>query len=438
MILAWSSFLILALAPSDETAPDWSAILTDRTELELPGPRPRVEWLPTLEEGLALAKEENRPLFVTLRCLPCKQCADFDKDVLEGGPSLDPLLKQFVTVRITDAALIDFRLLPVEGFQDLDLSWWGYFLSPEGRVYGIFGGRDEVSDSTRISVPALQRTLRRVLAHHYHPERPNWDVDGPAPALAGEPVTVREQTGWKAWRSLKPPHNDCIHCHEIAEVLREPTIRAGTFDKHEDLDMWPLPENVGLSVDRDHGLRVTRVEPGSAAERAGLKVGDVLGASGGRRLFGQADFRGVLHRGPRGAGEIEVHWLRNGEVRSGTLELETGWRETVLDWRMSVSQGNIGASPGFFPLRAERRRKQRGVEAGRLAIEPYSPHGPAKEAGLRGSDLVIAVNGKSPDLYGRAFLVWFRQELDAGDTIRLTVVDPNGEERQVEYVAKRR
>jgi hypothetical protein len=148
------------------TSPDWNAILGTPAQGQPPAPLDKVIWRPDLAAALAEARAANRPLFVTLRCLPCKQCSAFDKDVLEGGPDLDPLFRQFITVRLTSAKDVDMRLLPMDGFEDLDLSWWGYFLSPQGRVYGIFGGRDEVSDETRISVPALINTLKRILAHH--------------------------------------------------------------------------------------------------------------------------------------------------------------------------------------------------------------------------------------------------------------------------------
>ena len=51
-----------------------------------------------------------------MRCLPCKQGDEFEKDVLQGGPDLYPLLRQFATVRLTDAHAIDLRRFPVEGF----------------------------------------------------------------------------------------------------------------------------------------------------------------------------------------------------------------------------------------------------------------------------------------------------------------------------------
>lgn len=424
-----------------DDAKRWNEILTDSTKIELPAPRPKVEWLTHFAPAFKQAQAENRPLFITFRCLPCKQCADFDQDVLEGGPELDPLLRQFVTVRVTNAEHINLNLFPLEGFQDFDLSWWGYFLSPQGHTYAIFGGKDHISDTTRISTAALANTMSRVLEHHYHPQREAWNIDGPAPDLSKPHKETFKLPGFESWAKRYPAGEGCMHCHQVAEVLRQPAIDADTFDKLRDTQVWPLPENVGIELDRDHGLRVTNVEPNSPADRIGLKPGDVLAAAGGRRLFGQADFRGVLHRGPKGEGEIEVYWLRDGSVKYGTLKLEDGWRKTVLDWRMSVSQGNIGAGPGFFPLKAtEEQRRTLGVAADSLAIRPFmgkADQGPARRAGLTNDDVVIAVNGDRPNFSGRAFLVWFRMKFDPGDAVTLTAVDPSGKIREVSYAVEK-
>ncbi len=144
LVLVCGALLLAAAPRSTSEEPPWPEILGP-PQGSRPAPQDEVVWRADLDAGLAEAGAAGRPLFVTLRCLPCKQCADFDKDVLEGGPRLDPLLKQFVTVRLTNARDVDLGLLPMEGFQDMDLSWWGWFLSPEGRVYGVFGGRDHVS-----------------------------------------------------------------------------------------------------------------------------------------------------------------------------------------------------------------------------------------------------------------------------------------------------
>ena len=409
-------------------AAHWTEILGP-SKAEIPLPTGNVVWRRDVNAALDEAKRDKKPLFITLRCLPCKQCSAFDKEVLEGGAELTPLLSRFVTVRLTNAAAMDLRLFPVEGFQDLDLSWWGYLLSPEGRIYSVFGGRDHVSDATRISRDALMATLFRVLQHHYDPRRASWSIDGPAPELSGAPQTPRELPGYTAWyknlHANEKKTGSCIHCHQVNDILRTPAIEAKAFDKYRDVEIWPLPENVGLTVDRDDGLLVTTVAANSPASRAGLKPGDRLGAATGRRLFSQTDFRAVLHRGPRDAGSIDVIWLRGGDLMQGKLAVPAGWRKTPLDWRMSISQGVIGCYPGFFPLSVSAtKRQQLGLAANAMAIEPYmgsATNSAPYRAGLRGRDIVTAVNGVSTNLTGRAFLVWFRQQYDAGDRVTLSV-----------------
>ncbi len=437
-------FLILGvqfLANGGTNAP-WQEILGPaQGKLPDSGGSFMVKWRTNLTQAISEARRENRPLFVTFRCLPCKQCSAFDKEVLEGGLELDEVLNQFVTVRLTDANDIDLRIFPIEGFADMDLSWWGWFLSPEGKVYGIYGGRDEVSDATRISKPGLINSLSRVLKHHYDPRRSRWNIDGPAPDLTGAARSPKTLPGYDEWAKhgreeiAKQP---CLHCHQVNDILRQPSVTAGTFDKQRDFDVWPLPENVGLKVDRDHGLRVTEVMSGSAAEKAGMKAGDVIGAAEGRRCFSQADFRGALHRGPQAAGTMEVYWTRGNEVMSGKLNVKEGWRKTVLDWRMSVSQGIVGSYPGFFPLALNKDKRDKfKLPEESMAVEPYmgkNQTNPAYVAGLRGSDVITAINGESPNIASRGFLVWFVKKFEPGDRVNLSVLDKEGQAREVSYV----
>jgi hypothetical protein len=425
------------LGPAQATLAPSPANLTDTAQ--------HVTWGTDLSAALTLAKAENKPVFVTLRCLPCKQCAVFDKDVLEGGADLDPLLKQFVTVRLIDAKPVDLRILPMATYQDLDLSWWGYFLSPEGRVYGVFGGRDEISDATRISKPALIATLKRVLAHHNDPRRLSWNIDGPLPDLQAPlqtPADLAGYSGWSKKAKLDPKTQaaGCVHCHQVAEILREPAIEAKTFHKHNDLQMWPLPENVGIQVDRDNGLLVTGIIKDSPAEKAGLKAGDVLGAAGTdgnmRKLFGQADLRGVLNRMPNDAKALDLIYLRDGKATAAQLSLTDGWRKTVLDWRKSVSQGNIGAGPGFFPLNATPADRQKlGIADGQLLVRAFVWDSPPKTAGLKQNDWIVAIDGQKPDVNGRGLMVWFRMRHEPGDDVTLTVLRA-GSPMEIHYKAE--
>ena len=201
------ALVISFFASTAFAAPNWIEILGP-SQGRIPAPLSDIVWRNDLQKALAESQQTNRPLFVTLRCLPCKQCSAFDKDVMEGGPLLAPLLSQFITVRLTDAKGIDFRLLPAETFQDFDISWWGYFLSPQGRIYAIFGGKDEVSDATRISPEALAATMKRVLAHHYDPRRENWNIDGAVPDLSGEVRSISSFPGIPAGINVAAPKKE--------------------------------------------------------------------------------------------------------------------------------------------------------------------------------------------------------------------------------------
>src|SRR5687768_1899734 len=82
------------LGPSQGTIPVSRAALVEGVKVvtfQKATAESRVKWEGDLGKALEVAKAEGRPVFVTMRCLPCRSCSDFDKDVLEGGADLDPL-----------------------------------------------------------------------------------------------------------------------------------------------------------------------------------------------------------------------------------------------------------------------------------------------------------------------------------------------------------
>ena len=58
------------------------------------------------------ARRENKPLFVTFRCVPCQACAAFDADVANGNEQVQALAKErFVSVRQVEPAFHFIRML---------------------------------------------------------------------------------------------------------------------------------------------------------------------------------------------------------------------------------------------------------------------------------------------------------------------------------------
>lgn len=409
----------------------WRAILGSRPAAipADPDPTGEVRWRDNFDLALAEAKGAGKPLLVTWRCLPCKQCAEFDKEILEGSRSLDPLMRRFVTVRLTDASLLDERFFPYRTHQDLDLSWWAYLLSPDGDLYAVFGGKDHVSENTRISEAAFENTLRRVLAHHYDPQRVRWDVDYPMGASSLVEHGPRDSAGYALLRAKRPelekPHDEygsCLHCHQVGDMLTMEALDDGSFTVEAFMGRWPLPENVGLLLDRDDGLLVKAVQRGSPAAKAGIKVGDRLGMAGGTRLFGQADFRGVLHRAAEGADAIEMAWQRGDDVLFGTVEVSAGWREGNNAWRKTVYDGVYGPGMGFFPLNGPKAGKGEG-----LSIKPWMGPNPAERpvyaTGLRPDMEIVAIDDMDQDLPTRDLITWFRLNHQPGDEVRYRVRD---------------
>ena len=120
----------------------------------------------------------------------------------------------------------------------------------------------------------------------------------------------------------------------------------------------------------------------------------------------------------------------------GALSVSDGWRKTDLGWRMSISQGNIGAEPCFWPLSATApERKRLGVAEGQMLIHAYAPFGNAKAAGVTEHTWITAIDGQQPDLSGRPLLVWFRLHHELGDPVTLTVIGEGGTRREIHYKA---
>jgi thioredoxin-related protein len=77
------------------------------------------------------ARRVNKPLFVTFRCVPCRDCAAFDADVANGNERVREFAMQnFVSVRQVEMKGVD-----LSQFQfDHDLNWAAMFIHPDGTV----------------------------------------------------------------------------------------------------------------------------------------------------------------------------------------------------------------------------------------------------------------------------------------------------------------
>lgn len=139
-----------------------------------------------------------------------------------------------------------------------------------------------------------------------------------------------------------------------------------------------------LGVDAREGALVQEVVPGSAAEKAGMKVGDVIVAVDGEAVSGASKLRATIGLKRQGD-KIRLDVLRDGQQRKlvATLEERPDAEQVGAE---SIHPGLAGAElatyepgSGSFP--------GPGIQV--LAVEAGSP---AAQSGLRSNDIIIAVN----------------------------------------------
>jgi S1-C subfamily serine protease len=274
-------------------------------------------------------------------------------------------------------------------------------------VLGRYGGRDAKSDDGRISVKGLRYAMQKAL-DRYH-------AGVKLPAERPKPLRVEDYKTAKTRRG-----SECIHCHQVNEIRRADAKAAGTWTR-DDLWVYPLPENVGLTLDVDRADAVKAVAANSPAAKAGIQVGDVLRTLNGFPVASNADVQYALHKAPKN-GTIPVEWRHGAEAKAGKLEVAEGWRKTNITWRASL----LDILPSL-PISADdltaAEKKALGIPDKQAAFrQDKFVHSTLKAVGLQAGDVVVALDGKPVEGMMDDFLGLVRREHLVGDTIALTVL----------------
>jgi S1-C subfamily serine protease len=264
--------------------------------------------------------------------------------------------------------------------------------------------------------------MRQVLAlHQKRPENQS------RAATATERFTVADMPAFRKSRAAK---EECAHCH-YANNFRFVQLRAeGRFSK-EQLFMYPLPENLGLTLDVDDNNRVKSVRAGSPAAKAGVRAGDRIVRAEQTPVLTEADLQFALNPLPD-PGRVTLSIERGRErPRTVALELPRGWRRTDISWR--PSQGGVPPTVGIWAeaLKPE-QKQQRGLPADRMALR-VSFFFPGEQwtrtrGDLKMNDVIIGIDGEAlPSMNTRQFHTRFRLAHEVGDTATLDVL--RGEQR---------
>jgi predicted metalloprotease with PDZ domain len=303
-------------------------------------------------------------------------------------------------MRGVDLDLFDF---------DYDLTWMSFFLHPDGGVYGRYGGRDANSADKWMSLAGLRYVMEAALVRYRRAEVPQ------ATASTKPPRTVEQ---FSATRRL--PERACIHCHQVYDLRRESLQAAGKWNRDE-LWVYPLPENIGLTLDRDRGDRITGVAADSPAARAGIVPGDRLLTLNQQTIASFADVQYALHRAPR-RGTVSITWQHEDQSRKAELTLAEGWRKTDISWRWSLRGVDPWPWVHGYDLSVE-EKKSLGLAEKQMAIRqgPYVTE-PAQQAGIRQNDVIVGVDGKNLEMTERQFGAYIRLNYRVGDRVTYNIL----------------
>ena len=132
-----------------------------------------------------------------------------------------------------------------------------------------------------------------------------------------------------------------------------------------------------LGVDSKSGAMITAIEPGSAAEEAGLRVEDIIIRVNDERISNARDLQNAI--GLKGSGErVTIEFIRQ------STKLETN---AVLGQQKIARQIGSDIHPGLVGAQFSSSANKAGVE-----ITDVESGSPADQRGLEKGDLIVAVN----------------------------------------------
>ncbi|SAI69315.1 serine protease [Bordetella ansorpii] len=136
------------------------------------------------------------------------------------------------------------------------------------------------------------------------------------------------------------------------------------------------------------GALVSNVQPGSAAEKAGLKPGDVVRKVDGREIVSSGDLSSLISLSSPGQ-KISLEIWRDGAVKELTATL--GHMSKQQASAGDESDGQSGQGRLGLALRPLTPQEQQAVGAPGVLVQQAG--GPAARAGIQPGDVILSVNG---------------------------------------------
>jgi serine protease Do len=186
---------------------------------------------------------------------------------------------------------------------------------------------------------------------------------------------------------------------DVAVRIKDQIVTHGKV-QHAKLGVMVQEVDQGLvdsfKLDTVEGALVSNVERGSAADKAGLKTGDIIRKVNGQPIISSGDVSAVVSLARPGEKSTLEVW-RDGKVVQLNATLGNASDKADRSEQLA-SAGDNGAKLGLAlrPL-DQMERRESGIASG-LVIEDAG--GAAAIAGVRRGDVLLSVNGKAVSSVG--------------------------------------
>ena len=170
----------------------------------------------------------------------------------------------------------------------------------------------------------------------------------------------------------------------MAQIVRFGEVRRGRLGL-EMVDLTPaLAKKLGVGA--REGVAIASVQPGSPAEKAGLREGEAIVAMNGRPVRGAPELRARLGLTPVGE-EVELRVQRGADARTVRLRIAP-----PQDPASAEGQA-VAQLPGMSVVEIERGSPlYQRLRGGGLIVSAVEQGSRAFQAGFRAGDIIIGVN----------------------------------------------
>ncbi len=219
---------------------------------------------------------------------------------------------------------------------------------------------------------------------------------GPLVDMAGQVIGVNTAiiTGGRGYEGVgfALPSNTAINVYN--QLISSGRVTRGSIGVQFTEERGTNPVTL-KELGAPYGIAIEAVEPGSPAEKAGLKPGDVITSINGKPVHTGNDLVNPIATSPIG-GKVRVTYIRDRQQKEATLTVED--RTKVFPDRAGRNEEQPGESaPVEFGLRVEDltpdRARRAGMEGQRgVIITEVEPATLGDDIGAARGDVIVEVN----------------------------------------------